>query len=299
MLRGMERKGSMKKRDFVQSADRKRRRAGTVLLAAAAGIAFLLSGCGGKIEEGKVAVNGSTSMGKVIGALGEAFQKKHPGISFAYDPTGSGSGITAVYEKRCDIGLSSRNLKEEEEALGLMQTLLAYDGISLLVHPDNQVENLDMEQIAKIFTGKIQNWKEVGGADAQIILIGREAGSGTRDGFESVTGTNDLCKYREELASTGDVVTAVAGNPAAIGYASMASAGSEVKQLSVGGVFPGKDTVWGGSYVLQRPFLLVTRTEEELSETAKAFWEYALSEEAQEVISAAGAVSVMEGERAA
>ena len=240
---------------------------------------------------GTVSTDGSTSMEKVIMSLGESFQAKNKGISVGYNPTGSGSGITAVSEGRCDIGLSSRALKDDEKASGLKETFLALDGIAIIVNPENKVSDLTLEQIAKIYTGEITNWKEVGGDDAEIVLIGREAGSGTRDGFESITGTKDSCKYRQELTSTGDVITTVAGNPNAIGYASLASVKDSVKALSVGGVTPSEDTVKDGSYVIQRPFVLVTKEGTALSATAQAFFDYVTSPEAADIISAAGAVA--------
>lgn len=247
---------------------------------------------GGSGEESKtVSTDGSTSMEKVIGALGEAFMKKNKGVSFTYNPTGSGSGIKAVLEGRCDIGLSSRALKDSELSEGLEQTVLAYDGIAIIVNPNNPVENLDVETIAKIYKGEITNWKEVGGIDAQIVLIGREAGSGTRDGFETITKTGDVCQYRQELTSTGDVITTVAQNPAAIGYASLAAVKNTVKAIKVNGVVPSEDTVRDGSYAIQRPFVLVTKKGAALSSTAQMFFDYALSSEASSIISAAGAVS--------
>ena len=239
---------------------------------------------------GTVATDGSTSMEKVIGALGEAFMEANDGVNFTYNPTGSGSGITAVSEGRCDIGLSSRALKDEEKSQGLVETTLALDGIAIIVNNENAVEDLTIEQIADIFTGKITNWKEVGGADAEIVLIGREAGSGTRDGFESITKTEEACKYRQELTSTGDVITTVAGNPNAIGYASLAAVGDTVKSLKVGGVAPTEDTVKDGSYVVQRPFVLVTKEGTELSPAAQKFFDFATSADASEMIAAAGAV---------
>ena len=241
---------------------------------------------------GTVSTDGSTSMEKVIMSLGESFQAKNKGISVGYNPTGSGSGITAVSEGRCDIGLSSRALKDDEKASGLKETVLALDGIAIIVNPENKVSDLTLEQIAKIYTGQITNWKEVGGDDAEIVLIGREAGSGTRDGFESITGTKDSCKYRQELTSTGDVITTVAGNPNAIGYASLASVKDSVKALSVGGVAPTEATVSDGTYAVQRPFVLVTKDGAELSAAAQLFFDYATSKDAAEIISAAGAVPV-------
>ena len=264
------------------------------LLATVALSAAMLAGCsGGAAEEtveGTVTTDGSTSMEKVIGGLGEAFEEENPGVTFTYNPTGSGSGITAVTEGRCDIGLSSRDLKDEELAQGLTETVLAKDGIAIVVNPENKVEDLTVEQIADIFTGKITNWKEVGGDDVEIVLIGREAGSGTRDGFESITGTEEACQYRQELTSTGDVITTVAGNPAAIGYASLASVQDSVKAVTVGGVAPTEETIADGSYAVQRPFILVTKEGEQLSDAAQAFFDYATSEAAHEIITSAGVV---------
>ena len=250
-----------------------------------------MTGCG-KTVSGSVSTDGSTSMEKVIGALGEAFEEKNPGATFTYNPTGSGSGITAAAEGRCDIGLSSRSLKDEEKTQGLTETVLALDGIAIIVNPDNPVDDLDLETIGRIYRGEITNWKDIGGNDLEIVLIGREAGSGTRDGFESITDTEDVCKYRQELTSTGDVITTVAGNPAAIGYASLASVKETVKALSVGGIMPTEETVKDGSYVVQRPFVLVTKSDTELSETAQKFFDYITSSEANEIISSAGAVPV-------
>ena len=259
----------------------------TMMMAAVMALS-LLAGCGGQTT-GSVTTDGSTSMEKVIGALGEAFQND-TGISFTYNPTGSGSGIKAVQEGRCDIGLSSRDLKAEEKEAGLSGTILAYDGIAIIVNPENPVADLSVDTIAKIYTGEIANWSEVGGSDTEIVLIGREAGSGTRDGFESITDTEDACLYRQELTSTGDVITTVAQNPGAIGYASVASVKDTVKALSVDGVAPTEETIKDGSYVVQRPFVLVTKTGEELSDAAFKFFTYITSADANEVISAAGVV---------
>ena len=241
---------------------------------------------------GTVATDGSTSMEKVIGSLGEAFMEANPDVTFTYNPTGSGSGITAVSEGRCDIGLSSRALKDEEKAGGLTETILALDGIAIIVNPANTLQDLTLEQIASIYTGEVTNWSELGGADGEIVVIGREAGSGTRDGFESITGTADACVYRQELTSTGDVITTVASNPNAIGYASLASVKDTVKALSVGGVAPSNETVLDGSYKVQRPFVLVTKSSEALSQAAQAFFDYVTSADANEIITKAGAVPV-------
>lgn len=261
----------------------------------------LFAGCGQKADDnntaaagGTVSTDGSTSMEKVIGALGESFMEANSGTTFTYNPTGSGSGIQAVSEGRCDIGLSSRALKDDEKASGLKETTLALDGIAIIVNPQNPVKDLTLEQIAKIYTGEITNWKDVGGNDAEIVLIGREAGSGTRDGFESITGTRDACKLDQELTSTGGVIEAVAGNVNAIGYASLSAVEGKdtVKAVTVGGIACTEETVLDGSYAIQRPFVLVTKTDAPLSTAAQAFFDYATSTAANDLIKAAGAVPV-------
>lgn len=249
-----------------------------------------LAGC--QKEEQSVSTDGSTSMQSIIGALGEAFEQRE-GITVTYNPTGSGAGIAAVAEGRCNIGLSSRSLKAEEEAQGLKGTVLALDGIAIIVHPENPIQDMSLETLADVYTGKITNWKELNGADEEIVLIGREGGSGTRDGFESITGTKEQCKYRQELTSTGDVITTVAGNPAAIGYASLASVKNTVKALSIDGVAPSEQTVLSGEYAVQRPFLLVTKGDKTaLPESAQAFFDFVTSKDAADIISKAGAVPV-------
>ena len=240
---------------------------------------------------GTVSTDGSTSMEKVINSLGESFMAMNKDVKFTYNPTGSGSGIQAVSEGRCDIGLSSRALKDDEKASGLVETVVALDGIAIVVNPENPVSDLNIDTIAKIYTGEITNWKDVGGNDAEIVLIGREAGSGTRDGFESITDTKDACQYRQELTSTGDVINTVSQNPDAIGYASLSAVGDSVKALTVGGVEATEATVKDGSYVVQRPFVLVTKEGTELSPAAQNFFDYALSADAASIIAAAGAVA--------
>ena len=256
------------------------------LLVVAVLVCTAMVGCS---KSESVSTDGSTSMSKVIESLREAFQEK-TGTEVTYNATGSGAGIEAVLAGRCDIGLSSRDLKDEEKAKGLEGTILAYDGIAIIVHPSNKVSDLSLETIAKIYTGEIKNWKDVGGADGEIVLIGREANSGTRDGFESITDTEDKCKYRQECTSTGDVITAVSSNPNAIGYASLASVKDSVKAVSVGGVAPSESTVKDGSYAVQRPFVLVTKKNTKLSKSAKEFFDYITSSEANEIISNAGVV---------
>ena len=246
---------------------------------------------GAAAVSGTVSTDGSTSMEKVIGALSESYMAANKDVTVNYNPTGSGAGITAVQEGTCDIGLSSRALKDEEKAAGLQETVLAYDGIAIIVHPDNLVSDLTLEQIAQLYTGEITNWKDVGGNDAQVVLIGREAASGTRDGFESITGTKDKCQYRQELTSTGDVITTVSQNPDAIGYASLASIKDSVKALNVDGVTPSEASVKDGSYKVQRPFVLVTVEGKALSSAAQSFFDYATSADAADIIAKAGAVA--------
>lgn len=266
----------------------------TIALATSIGAVF--AGCGAGASDnstgnagGTVTTDGSTSMSKVIGALSEAYESD-TGVTVTYNATGSGSGIQAVQEGRCDIGLSSRSLKDEEKAKGLEETTLALDGIALVVNPENPVSDLDLETISKIYTGEISNWKDVGGNDSDIVLIGREAGSGTRDGFESITYTTDKCQYRQELTSTGDVIATVASNPNAIGYASLSAVKDSVKALKVAGVAPSEENVKDGSYVVQRPFVLVTVKDKALSENAKKFMEFVTSKSANDIISGAGVV---------
>ena len=242
---------------------------------------------------GAVALNGSTSMEKVVGALGEQFMADNSGVTVTYDATGSGAGIEAAKNGSADIGLSSRALKDEETAGGLVGTTVALDGIAVIVNPANGVEDLTVEQIAQIFTGEITDWSQLGGTAGTISCIGREAGSGTRDGFESITGTKDACKMDQELTSTGAVIEAVAGNANAIGYASLSSLKDTVKALTVGGVACSEATVLDGSYAIQRPFVLVTKDGTALSAQAQAFFDFAVSADAADLIRAAGAVPVV------
>ena len=254
-------------------------------------LAAALTGCGGTKNE-TVSTDGSTSMEKVIGYLSEAYMDSHDGIKVTYNPTGSGAGIQAVSEGRCDIGLSSRDLKDDEKTT-LDQTVVAIDGIAIVVNPENKIEDLSVEQIGKIYTGEITNWKDVGGDDKPIVLIGREAASGTRDGFESITDTKDKCKYNQELTSTGDVIQTVSSNPNAIGYASLAAIKDTVKTLSVENVKPSKDTIQNKTYKIQRDFVLVTKKDTKLSDAAQKFFDFATSKEADALIEKAGAIPVV------
>lgn len=241
---------------------------------------------------GTVNTNGSTSMEDVMGTLIEAFKEVQPGVTVNYTGSGSGAGITGAQEGTCDIGLASRDLKEDET--GVSQITVAKDGIAIIVNPENPVSDLSIEQIAALATGATANWSEVGGNDAEVVFMGREAGSGTRDGFESITGTEEACVYQNEYTSTGEVVAGVASNPNAIGYASLSAVEGDdtVKILTVGGVAPSEETVLDGTYAIQRPFVFATRTDEALSDAAQAFFDWATSEDANSLIESAGAVPV-------
>ena len=245
---------------------------------------------------GSVATNGSTSMSDVIGALSEQFMNDNSGVTVTYDATGSGTGIEAAKNGTCDIGLSSRALKDEETAAGLEGTTVALDGIAIIVNENSKVENLTVDQIAQIFTGEVTDWSKVGGDAGTIACIGREAGSGTRDGFESITETEDKCKLSQELTSTGAVIEAVKGNTGAIGYASLSAVANAegVKAITVEGVACTEETVKDGSYKIQRPFVLVTKKDAQLSEAAQAFFDFATSADAADLISKAGAVPTAE-----
>ncbi len=271
-------------------------------LTAIALAAALLAGCGSNDSSsgepgasaplsGVVNTDGSTSMEKVMGALIEAFRGVEGGVTVNYSGTGSGSGIEAVLSGTCDIGLSSRELKPEEEEKGAVANIVALDGVAIVVNPANPVSGLTVEQIAQVFTSEITNWKDLGGGDAPIAVYGREAGSGTRGAFEEIVGVEDACAYTNEYSSTGDIIGNVASNPNGIGYASLSSVGDSVKALSVGGVACTEESVKDGSYAIQRPFLMVTKEGAQLSTAAQAFLDYAMSDTAGEYITAAGAVA--------
>ena len=242
---------------------------------------------------GNVATGGSTSMKNVIAALTEGFAEVEPGVTVSYDPTGSGAGITGATDKTLDIGLSSRALKDEEKN-DVDGTVIALDGIAIIVNKESKVADLTVDQLKQMFTGEITNWSEVGGDDGEIVLIGREAGSGTRDGFESIVDVKDSCKYAQELTATGAVISAVEANPLAIGYASLSAVGDTVKMVTVGGVECSEETVKDGSYEVQRPFVFVTNKSVTLSEQAQAFFDFATSTDAADLIRTAGAVPVNE-----
>ena len=270
----------------------------------AAAAAAALTACGGSASSaaasstaaalsGNVATGGSTSMKNVIAALTEGFAEVEPGVTVSYDPTGSGAGITGAADKTLDIGLSSRALKDDEKA-DVEGTTIALDGIAIIVNNASKVEDLTVDQLKQMFTGEITNWSEVGGDDGEIVLVGREAGSGTRDGFESIVDVKDSCKYAQELTATGAVISAVEANPLAIGYASLSAVGDTVKMVTVGGVECSEETVKDGSYEVQRPFVFVTNKSVALSEQAQAFFDFATSADAADLIRTAGAVPVNE-----
>ena len=240
---------------------------------------------------GNVNVNGSTSMGDVIAALTEGFNEANPDVTINYTGSGSGAGITGVLDGTCDLGLSSRALTDDEKSQGAVENIIALDGVAVVVNPENTVTDLTTEQIAQIFTGEITNWNELGGADAEIAVFGRENGSGTRSAFEEIVGVEDACVYTNEYSSTGDVIGNVASNPNAIGYASLSAVDETVTAVNVNGVAPSEATVLDGTYEIQRPFVIVTVEGTELSAEAQAFLDYAMSADVADIIAAAGAVS--------
>ena len=243
---------------------------------------------------GTVSTGGSTSMNSVMEALSEGFAEVAPGVTVSYDPTGSGAGITGALEETLDIGLASRALHDDET--GVTATTVALDGIAMVVNNENPVSDLSIEQLAQIFTKQVTNWADVGGEDGEIVVIGREAGSGTRDGFESIVGVEDSCVYDQELTATGAVISAVASNKLAIGYASLSAVGDTVKTLTVEGVECSEATVLDGTYKVQRPFNFITNDAVELSAAAQAFIDFAVSADAAELIRLAGAVPLVDAE---
>ncbi len=251
-------------------------------------IIIIFSACS-MSEKKLISTDGSTSMERVIGYLSELYMLKNDNIKITYNPTGSSAGIQAVKDLRCDIGLSSRDLTLEEEKT-LDAVTIAHDGIGLIVNKDNNIGDLTLTDIKNIYTGKITNWSELGGDDREIVCIGREAASGTREGFESATDTHNKCILKQELTSSGDVVQTVAGNPNAIGYTSIASVKDSVKLLKVDGIEPTTENIQSKAYKIQRDFLFVTKKGESLSSDVKSFLDFAKSDVAYEYIKRAGAV---------
>ena len=239
---------------------------------------------------GVVNTNGSTSMEKVMQVLIEAFQEQQPNVTVNYTGSGSGAGVTSAIDGTADLGLASRALKSEEEGKGAQAHIVALDGVAIVVNPENTVEDLTVDQIAQIFKGEITNWKDLGGADEEIAVYGREAGSGTRGAFEELVGVEDACKYLNEYSSTGDVIGNVASNPSAIGYASLSAVGDNVKAVKVNGVECSEATVQDGTYEIQRPFVMITKDGTQLSDAAQAFLDFAMSADAASLIAQAGAV---------
>ncbi len=268
------------------------------IVALIATLLFALFACNGNTsgngssKNSTISTNGSTSMEKVIGVLSEAFMQENSGVKVTYDATGSGTGIESAKNGSCDLGLSSRKLKDSET--GLTAHTIALDGIALIVNEKSGVTNLTLDQVKDIFTGKITNWKEVGGDDLEISCIGREAGSGTRDGFESITQTSDSCKLDQELTSTGAVITAVSSSKNAIGYASLSTieGQSGIKALTIDNVECTEDNVLSGNYKIQRPFNIVVSSDKQLSSEAQSFLDFAMSKSAADLITKAGAIPV-------
>ena len=274
----------------------------TMMMAGA--MVFSLAACGNQTEKqsdagtdkdetisGTVNTDGSTSMADVMAAFQETFEGDNSGVTINYSGTGSGSGIKNALAGTVDIGLASRALTDEEKAEGAVEHIVALDGVAIVINPENTVTSLTVEQIADIYNGTITNWSELGGADAEIAVIGRDAASGTRGAFEEIVGVEDQCKYTNEYESTGEVIGSVAGNPNAIGYASLSAVDETVTAVAVNDVTPSEATVADGTYKIQRPFVMVTKEGAELSQAAQAFLDWAMSADAADEVEAAGCVS--------
>ena len=242
---------------------------------------------------GSISMVGSTSMEKLANALSEAFMEKYPDVTVTAEFVGSGAGVEAVTNGTADIGNSSRSLKDEEKAAGVVENVVAIDGIAVCVDPANEVADLTKEQLTNIYNGTITNWKEVGGADEPIIVIGREAGSGTRGAFEELVDLKDACKYANELDSTGAVIAKVASTPGAIGYASLDALDDSVKALSLEGVEATAENIKAGNYFLSRPFVMATKGEiSEQNDLVQAWFDFVLGDEGQQVASEVGLITV-------
>ena len=242
---------------------------------------------------GSISMVGSTSMERLANALSEAFMEEHPDVTVTAEFVGSGAGIEAVTNGTTDIGNSSRSLKDEEKAAGVVENVVAIDGIAVCVDPANEVADLTKEQLTNIYNGTITNWKEVGGADEPIIVIGREAGSGTRGAFEELVDLQDACKYANELDSTGAVIAKVASTPGAIGYASLDALDDSVKALSLEGVEATAENIKAGNYFLSRPFVMATKGEiSEQNDLVQAWFDYVMGDEGQQIASEVGLITV-------
>lgn len=242
---------------------------------------------------GSLSMVGSTSMEKLANALSEAFMEEYPDVTVTAEFVGSGAGIEAVTNGTADIGNSSRSLKDEEKAAGVVENVVAIDGIAVCVDPTNEVADLTKEQLTNIYNGTVTNWKEVGGADEPIIVIGREAGSGTRGAFEELVDLQDACKYANELDSTGAVIAKVASTPGAIGYASLDALDDSVKALSLEGVEATAENIKAGNYFLSRPFVMATKGEiSEQNDLVQAWFDYVMGDEGQQIASEVGLITV-------
>ena len=240
---------------------------------------------------GSIALSGSTSMEKMVRALSEAFMEVNPGVTVNTEFVGSGAGIEAVTAGTVDIGNSSRALKDEEKANGVIENIVAIDGIAVVVDPSNEVTALTKDQLIQVYDGTVTNWKDLGGSDMPIVVIGRESGSGTRGAFEELLKLEDKCKYASELDNTGAVMAKVAATPGAIGYVSLDVVDDSVKAVSLDGVEPTEENIKAGSYILSRPFVMATKGEiSEQNELVQAWFEYIASAEGQEVIKSAGLI---------
>ena len=240
---------------------------------------------------GKITLAGSTSMEKLANAMAEAFMEKYPNVTVAPEFTGSGAGLESLAKGTVDIGDASRALSDDEKAGGAVENIVAIDGIAVITDPENAVSDITSEQLAQIYTGEITNWSDLGGADEQIVVIGREAGSGTRDAFEELNDVKDACKYAQELDSTGAVLAKVAATPGAIGYVSLDVVDDTVKALQLNSVDATEDNILAGTYVLQRPFVMATMGEiSEQNDLVKAFFDFIHSEEGQQVITSVGLI---------
>ena len=248
-----------------------------------------------KTEEGalsgSISLSGSTSMEKVCEALAETFMEEYKDITVTVEYTGSGAGIESVTNGMCDIGNSSRNLKDSEKEKGVVENIIAIDGIAVIVNPASEVENLTKDELIKIYTGEIKNWKELGGKDENIVVLGREAGSGTRSAFEELLKIQDLCVYAGEIDSTGGVKAKIASTEGTIGYVSLDVVDDTVKALKLDGIEATEANIKGGSYLLSRPFVMATKGDiASQNELVKTWFDYINSPKGQEVIKSVGLI---------
>ena len=240
---------------------------------------------------GSVTLAGSTSMEKLANAMNEAFMEKYPNVSATAEFTGSSAGIESLAAGSVDIGDASRALSDDEKGQGIVENIVAIDGIAVITDTDNTITDIKSEDLAKVYTGEITNWKDLGGKDEQIVVIGREAGSGTRDAFEELMDVKDSCKYAQELDSTGAVLAKVAATPGAVGYVSLDVLDDTVNGLKIKSEEPTEENILAGTYVLQRPFVMATKGEiSEQSEQVQAYFDFINSEDGQNVIKSVGLI---------